>query len=1594
MISIDKIRFDFHAEDETFARNLYVRWDHFYRDAFNDVINDFFTRHDEEGRLFRFESLDLNLGHIPQNEFYEQFPVRLKEELERVFTFQSVQVGVQESPAEQIKRRLSSLRFYLEKGFCPTEWEDEEFDLENEIEFLLLHAPTLLILLFHHSIRQPHRLQRLMWNVPGEQFGRLVFAWLDDRSISQEEKELQLMEQEKDNSGLMPTLYKIADALPPLTEKLSELLYDDKGKNRLSWLVSTIVSVYEKRRLLSKLLETAPGVVTGFIHETQDEKSIRLLASLLNKMMVRQIIDTECENHTEVDVPEYWMYLYDWLIQNYPFNGIYMFGNKVQFQEYLNMKLLHFIRKRPYSAFLSKAELTVQFLIEVFGQEYYLEVLNIIYNQQERNADGSPVYTSYFNMELYHMFLRLSLLKVPVLPEEGEDGAAFSNTKLRERGHLYDLRALAAWLLDKQVSLEEKRIFLTSLGEEQQSVVIQMIKDVEIQPRDFALLNEFMSQAFVDRLVVYISSYTAGLFIRLTEYLHLETDKIKWLSGIAPDHLALHIRTATLRWIGHYKGTGTDSHESIALLLWLLHQEVSGHITADPSLDKSEKEIKKAIATVSNDLKISDGTEIPQLDSGSEEFYKEQEDVFISGTSPGWVVRLRTLMNDRSVSVTEKKRKIALLADVFKDRCESFISTLKECYLLKSSIAIMDQMLYEQLVIRLTKASGEPQSSYLLPLYHWILVHANHLGTFVPGGIMGLKERILILLAHWVTNGSVKNKKSSETGLLFITGLFGTANVTRIVGFIYHELMRDLSGNAISSKTFEAESILNLLLQMADSSVIAPDIPFEKEGRMVNEKREESYLLPFSLQDFIRWTQYEEENEERFRLMYMKYLSTPDDFVAWIKSGAFYEDVKRDVLLRYSVEYPNEFIGLLRQCPKDMAFISILTGIVGMAGVLELTRHISVTKAELLSQIMALLHRKPEILPMINDNGTERENLFCRALLFWLLDEKGIDRKAVQCIEDIRQLVLYLHFSYSDRGVYRESEDLLWQKATDILARELDIQTGDYFFGSFPNEQANGGIQPVLEKSAHDSNRESGLESVRIVAFVQKENITDFLKKENEKVILRRYLAFVMEHHSRELLAFLENDINKDTANKFVDATDEVLLKQLIMLISMSMEPSNAVCFQRLITWALQHISGGFPEKRLVRALLLWIKQKEWRTETQERMREFFFPYLFNTPDSDDELQVDSDDMLRKGKPLASGEKSVVEFSVHDWNEVALTDWLKNPAVNVNEKQGILRKYLIWQPERMLVFIHKLIKEEIILADEWVRWFDEKDWMCMIAGVSLSKAELLEQIMEYLQEKQLITVASVQTGIMRFLMESIPEKWLKESAPETVERFVQLVYQPRKESEEQVEQQAASKEEITKRVLKELVINDSDLDETKLKEEPSFTAVGNAGLALLTPWFPRLFAMVGLLDDEKKDFKDLASRVRAIFIIQRLVTFEEREYKEKDLVFNRILVGCPFAEPLPRRMELTEEELQTIESMLNGVKGNWPKVQNISIRGFQHNFIERSGRLEQREDKWILTVEERSYDMLLDSVPWSYNLVRFPWLTKTICVSWRSKEEF
>lgn len=179
---------------------------------------------------------------------------------------------------------------------------------------------------------------------------------------------------------------------------------------------------------------------------------------------------------------------------------------------------------------------------------------------------------------------------------------------------------------------------------------------------------------------------------------------------------------------------------------------------------------------------------------------------------------------------------------------------------------------------------------------------------------------------------------------------------------------------------------------------------------------------------------------------------------------------------------------------------------------------------------------------------------------------------------------------------------------------------------------------------------------------------------------------------------------------------------------------------------------------------------------------------------------------------------------------------------------------------------------------------------------------------------------------------------------------------------------------------------DEDGSEKELQQDQSAMYVGNAGLVLLWPYFQRLFSRMELVKDGKFVSEELQKK--AIWVTQFLVNGRTDEL-EYELTLNKLLCGWPLAKPLITGIELTTAEQELCDSLVQASVANWKALGSTSVQGFRESFIQRKGKLGKGEARWELTVETKSFDVLLDTIPWGFKTVRLPWMDDLLDVDWR-----
>lgn len=1411
MTVIDKISFRFRMADEQFARNLYADWDGFCRRCVTDILEEFFSRYDNKGDYIEVDRLDLDLGSIPQEKFYDEFPARLRETLERNFVpfaaEQPLASSDDEGTAAGILGRnamslaegksFENLLHYLKQGFCFPEWAGGDFGLYEEIRHFMEKADyreRLCAALAGH----PQALARLLLQLESHQTGKIL-------------------------SGAVGA----SDAVPLLS---------------LFFSPSFPAGQRERQRMLALMLEHVPQEVVRFIHGTRESGSLDSMAELLENPHVRRIMAAETEHHAEVGLPEYWYRLYGWLLEYYPFNGVPMFGDKRHFRLHLNRSLLSFIHKRTYSAYISKVGLTVQFLQEVFGTDYCLTVLDIIYRRQRLNPDGSPESGDSYVWELYYMLLRLSLIETAQQGTEQHkavDDGAVSGVSAEPLTALMDRTVpFSTWLEDADIPLSAKRDLLERLARENPESVLHWIKGRPDKGHLKLLASLLAGTPALTWLSGSVSLLLAETVSSLMDRLDRIQPKVSWLKGTEQDKLETIFTLSILSGIADNTFSASDSvNGQLLRIAERLYKEITGMevvISADGNTVPGQL-LDFVDVLSSAGMETDDGTQtyniqdIPDKASASENGYG--------------ISSLRELLSGNHVPEAAKRRILLQWFDTYRGDEARFLSALDAGHLMESVVRILGGTMLRQTVMRMaadrldtygTVADGTP-----VLLLDWLTDNMADIAEIFSR----TETDLWISLLRWMADSKSIRNTVSDNGAMDAASLLLCA-------------LDD--GREITTDRLDRLAALTLHNSHSRTGVEINVIPAFL-----------SYIRKRTLS--ARWTDMDD-----VRAAFERSLDGTDDIGGWLRTAAYSSARKWEVFRHVAAEQPGEVCRLIKEnLASDKGTVALWGDIAEVPALLALIRHTDGTLADSLANTVQLLEASAHESGLFSGGSAGLEHSLAEALLLFIATETDIAGMDAQTA--VRRFISYWHRAVTGQEDYPETDRERWKKLEQTAVDAL--QNGIAVMKDITGETEDYTGKKDTKSGTADDAEDSGYKS-------------------------------------------------HDTLSGNVEETDDALLaEQLAWLMSPSV--SDTAKSQRL-----RHYARWQPE-------LLWRLMRQ-ATVT---------------------AGLDSPNAPMPFRQWASwlGREALLE-TVSE-NSLSLAETLRQTMETLAVRYGIGETELT---EALAVFMAGHSSGRTYYADssaivrEYITALNRIGAMPAMqisgeASATDSSGQEPAQAQTTEADKSLSTTMDAHTSEEQVL----------------VERLVEEI-------------EAALHLEETEKALKEAA-------------QPEYIEVPNAGLCLLALWLPRLFDMLGLLEtgaDGKKDFKDTDTRIRAIFVLQRLVTDEKREYKEQELAFNRILAACPFSVPLPKTLELTDTELQTVESMLAGVKSNWNKLKGTSVKGFQRSFIERPGKLEQREDKWVLYVEERSYDILLDSLPWSYRRIRLPWLKKRMDVVWRDKEEF
>lgn len=1443
MTVIDRISFSFRMTDEQFARDLYADWDGFCRRCVTDVMEDFFSPYDTEDSYIEIDSIDLDLGDIPQEDFMDEFPARLREALERNFIPLVRGITAGESSARQYlevasdhqtvpsaaatEKRFENFLHYLEYGFCLPEWSGCDFEPAKESDF---------------------------------------FKGMD-------------------YAGRIATLIV---SRPYAAVRLSMLTGDsDFAMDILRAVISSdAIGEYEKRRHIAATLEHSPQSVIRFIHETYESGILDGMAGLIENPQAKGIMEAETENHAEIDLPEYWYRLYGWLLEYYPFNGVPMFGDKQHFRLHLNRGLLSFIHGRTYPSYLSKAELTVQFLMAVFGAEHYIAVLDIIYHNQPLNPDGSPAGGDSYAWELYYILMQLSLVKANAVNTDragtpNKDDVSATRKELTEderiariirverdnisynqaKAENISLEALdqfikhtesfGQWLENNNIPPTVKRHFISRLVREKPDELVRWLRAGQ-EKRHISVLASLSDDRSLSTLVGRISLQLAEIVSDISGQADNIAAHVSRLKGIDRFRFGQMVYLTVLEGIAGGSFSASDTAGKMIMYIaerlfkevggaadrmenmvstrtphtWKADRDMSGAaFSEDRTVPEPVREFLDAVKNAIPGLNVSDS--IP--DRYYRPLYPDK------GTAASeTLLSLKALLLDRSIPDPRKRLLLLQWFDAWHGDEIRLVSALHSERILEEAIEIIGNAQIRQVASRLTgSAYGYDGTGHYLSLAVSLIV--NNMEALAGVVSCPAKEIWQSLLVSLASKGKAMLPTADDNGMEDIVRLLadtvGNDHVDAALEYLFHKLVLKAYPSVSESPASGGEY-----------GVSATD----------SENRTLQSLLS-GIRKYIRV----HDGQSPFE----RFLDNPAEITEWLRDDALPVSQKRELFRHFVSARPDKATELVRESIiSDSSLLALWLEISDISILLELAGSIDSRLSSVTERIvMRLQDTGAGDVIFKGASGTERDKAITKAILLMLAEEHNTDSINTESI--VRMFMDTLHFAITGSREYTTSEHQEWESAGLRIVSDIVLDTG--ISGTASAESPLAETESMPPASPADGQMQETLD--RILEWLMSPSVSDTAKSQ----LLRHYARWQPELLWRLILCSSGTSATRTVIpTKWASWLDRDTLLEMISGISLTLGET--------LRQTITAVSGKY-----------------------------------NITDS------------------ATAEALIIFLASH-------------PSDNVHyiEPQAVVRDY-----------ISALVPH-------------------ISAGKDTERENIEEtgNVVSEVQSQEKSSMPAQKRAELTEIQEEIPYSEDRNSVLDTIA----------KEVERELNM------ENTERIMEDAV-------------QPEYIEVPNAGLCLLAVWFSRLFDMLGLLEantDGKKDLKDTAARIRAIFILQRLVTDEKREYREQELALNRILTGCPFHVPLPKTLELTDNEIRTVESMLSGVKANWDKMKGTSVKGFQKSFIERPGKLEQREDKWVLYVEERSYDILLDSLPWSYRTIRLPWLKKKINVVWHNKEEF
>jgi hypothetical protein len=158
--------------------------------------------------------------------------------------------------------------------------------------------------------------------------------------------------------------------------------------------------------------------------------------------------------------------------------------------------------------------------------------------------------------------------------------------------------------------------------------------------------------------------------------------------------------------------------------------------------------------------------------------------------------------------------------------------------------------------------------------------------------------------------------------------------------------------------------------------------------------------------------------------------------------------------------------------------------------------------------------------------------------------------------------------------------------------------------------------------------------------------------------------------------------------------------------------------------------------------------------------------------------------------------------------------------------------------------------------------------------------------------------------------------------------------------------------------------------------------IENAGAIIVAPFLPALFAKLKWAQKGRLH-KPEAAALLVQHLVSGAVTIGEAE-----LLLPKILCGLEPDAPVDIGKKITPLQKKEATALLTSVVEHWAVLKNTTVAGLREAFLQRNGKLSFNNNQWLLQVEQKGYDMLLQQLPWNIGMVKLPWMGHVMMTEW------